>query len=146
MTNDEKRDFIEHFYAEALNTHDLDANDEFWIEDMIWHGPSGLGELHGREAFKQELLAPFFKAFPDYFAINEAYVIEDDLVVARGYFTGTHSDTFVGVPATGKEVRVGFMDIWRIEDGKLAENWVHVDTTGFLRQVGALEVGDTLVH
>lgn len=78
--------------------------------------------------------------------MNEVWVADQDeeKISAWGHFTGTHQDVVVGVPATGKTVKIGFMDIWLFEDGLLAENWVHVDTTGFMQQVGAAPVPETL--
>ena len=43
----------------------LDAQDEFWHDDMIWHGPPGFGDINGLDGFKYEGLQPFYKAFPD---------------------------------------------------------------------------------
>jgi predicted ester cyclase len=45
-------------------------------------------------------------------------------VANRGTFTGTHQGEFMGIPATGKQVTVKFMDMWRVQDGRAVENWV----------------------
>jgi predicted ester cyclase len=42
---------------------------------------------------------------------------------------------FVGVEPTGKKVKFGTIDIWRVEDGKLAEHWDQVDFAGILKQL-----------
>ena len=142
----EMQQLVEEMYAVTLNGKDVEASDRFWTPDMIWHGPGGLGVLHGIEDFKNKLLRPFFKAFPDYHATNEVYVFDEPegLVTAWGDFTGTHSDVWAGVEATGKSVHGGFMDIWRVRDGKVTENWVLVDVAGIMEQVGALELPETL--
>ena len=46
--------------------HDLEAQKEFWKEDMIWHGPPGFGEIHSIEGFLREELSVFYEAFPDF--------------------------------------------------------------------------------
>ena len=56
---------------DALNRQDLDAHDEYWHEDMIWHGPPGFGSIHGLDGFKNDVLKPFYEAFPDYHAKND---------------------------------------------------------------------------
>jgi predicted ester cyclase len=38
-----------------------------------------------------------------------------DKIATRGYFTGTHSGKFMNIPATGKQVRMSYIDIWRVE-------------------------------
>jgi predicted ester cyclase len=44
----------------------------------------------------------------------------------------------MGIPATGKRVRVDVMDIIRLADGRFVEHWGLVDQAGLLRQLGAL--------
>src|SRR5437762_14085860 len=50
------------------------------------------------------LLQAYATAFPDFHIAIEELIAEDDEVVARWTFTGTHDGPFVGVPATGKPV------------------------------------------
>ena len=45
---------------------DLEAQKEFWNEDMIWHGPPGFGEIHSLEGFLRDELSVFYEAFPDF--------------------------------------------------------------------------------
>ena len=146
MKREEMQTWVDDMVQITLNAKEVEQSNRFWKEDMVWHGPAGLGVLTGIEEFKHKLLYPFFKAFPDYEAINEIWVADEerDMLVAWGYFTGTHQDLWAGVPATGLPVKVGFMDIWQFGDGKLAENWVLVDVADFLRQVGAVDIPETL--
>jgi predicted ester cyclase len=80
----------------------------------------------------------FFSAFPDFQVTVEDIVAEGDLVSTRGYFTGTHQGEFQGIPATGKAIKAGYIDIWRGENGKLVENWVQLDIMALLQQLGAI--------
>ncbi len=125
-----------HKMYDALNSQDLDAHNKYWHDDMIWHGPAGFGSIHGLEAFKQEVLVPFYAAFPDYHAKNDIEVANGDWVAATGFLTGTHKGMWMGVAPTGKPMRMRFSDFWRISDGKLAENWVMVDHIDVFRQLG----------
>jgi steroid delta-isomerase-like uncharacterized protein len=126
-----------HRMYEALNTQDLSAHDRYWTKDMIWHGPPGFGDIHGVEAFKNEVMKPFYKAFPDYHAKNDIEVAdENNMVSATGYLTGTHRGDWMGVPASGKFMRMRFSDFWLVRDGRLAENWVMVDNIDVMRQLG----------
>lgn len=146
MTREEMQNLAHEMVRVTLNEKDVEASDRYWTEDMVWHGPDGLGVLHGIEDFKHKLLYPFFRAFPDYEAVNVLYAVDErrQLVTAWGYFTGTHQEVWAGVEGTGRPVRGGFMDLWRIEDDKLAENWVLVDVAGVMRQLGALEIPEHL--
>jgi steroid delta-isomerase-like uncharacterized protein len=82
--------------------------------------------------------AMFRAAFPDMRVVIEDTIAEDNKVAARGYFTGTHTGAFMGIPATGKAVRVKYMDVWAIEAGKLKENWVQMDLLGLMQQLGVV--------
>lgn len=125
-----------HRMYEALNSQDLGAHDNYWTKDMIWHGPPGWGDRHGLEAFKNDLMTPFYAAFPDYHAKNEIEVADDTMVSATGVLTCTHRGTWLGVPATGRLLRMRFSDFWLIRDGRLSENWVMIDTIDVLHQMG----------
>ena len=135
MSEAENLKLVRQMYK-ALNAQDLDAHDAYWSEDMVWHGPPGFGDIHGLEGFKNDVLKPFYTAFPDYHAVNDIEIAQGDMVSATGFLTGTHSAEWMGVPATGKKMRMRFSDFWRVENGKLVENWVMVDHIDVLRQLG----------
>lgn len=124
---------------DALNAQDLDAQHEYWTEDMIWHGPPGFGDVHGVEAFTNDVLQSFYATFPDYHVVNEIEVSDGNWVAATGILTGTPRGDWLGVPATGEQIVMRFSDFWRIENGKLAENWVMVDNLGVMMQLADAE-------
>jgi steroid delta-isomerase-like uncharacterized protein len=134
MSTKESLDLIQRMY-EALNAQDLEAHHKYWAEDMIWHGPPGFGDIHGVEGFKNEVMKPFYATFPDYYVVNEIEVANGNWVAATGILTGTPQDEWLGVPATGKPIVMRFSDFWRVENGKLAENWVMVDNLGVMQQL-----------
>ena len=139
MSVEENKKLIERMY-QSLNAQDLDAHDEHWSEDMIWHGPPGFGDIHGRDGFKYEVLKPFYTSFPDYHVVNEIVLADENWVAATGILTGTHQAEWHGIPATGKPVTMRFSDFWLIKDGKLIENWVMVDDLAGLQQIGASSI------
>lgn len=127
---------------DALNAQDLDAQDEFWHDDMIWHGSPGFGDVFGLHAFKYDVLKPFYAAFPDYHVKDEIQVAEGNRVAGTGFLTAHHRGTWMGVPATGRLIRMRYSDFWQVRDGKLSENWVMMDDLGVYRQMGvALPAG-----
>src|SRR5581483_2374856 len=89
----------------------------------------------GPEGFKQ-VLEMFTSAFPDIHITIEDVIAEGDKVVTRGYFTGTHRGAFMNVPATGRTVKVSYIDIWRLANGQAVENWVQMDLLGLMQQIG----------
>lgn len=125
-----------HRMYEALNAQDLNAHDEYWTPDMIWHGPPGFGDIHGLDGFKQQVLKPFYSAFPDYHAKNDIEVADGDWIAATGFVTGTQRGDWMGLPPTGKSMRMRYSDFWLVRNGRLAENWVMIDTVDVMRQLG----------
>jgi predicted ester cyclase len=53
--------------------------------------------------------------------------------------SGTHVGEFVGIPATGVDATWTIIAIWRIECGKIAEQWSEADGLAFFAQVGLLK-------
>jgi len=42
----------------------------------------------------------------------------------------------MGVAATGTRIEIRYMDFWKVEDGKIVDNWVMVDFPHVLSQLG----------
>jgi predicted ester cyclase len=81
----------------------------------------------------------FFEAFPDgKHTIDECHDIPGDRVALRGSFEGTHKGPFMGVSATGKRVRMTFMNLDRFQNGRLVEHHLEGDMAGLLTQLGVL--------
>lgn len=49
---------------------------------------------------------------------------------------GTHEGPLFGREATGRRFTVNEMNIYRLEDAKIAETWQLVDIAGFMNQIG----------
>ena len=93
--------------------------------------------LQGRDNFKQVLMM-FYAAFPDLHATVEDLIAEDDKVVARISFRGTHKGELMGVPASGNTVNFPVTEIYRVANGRVAEGWALLDVMGLMQQIGAI--------
>src|SRR4029077_9078040 len=58
---------------------------------------------------------------------HEDVIAHDDRVVVRWTSWGTHKGNLLGVPASGRPVKITGIDIFRVKDGKLAELWQNWD-------------------
>lgn len=65
-------------------------------------------------------------------------VAEGDKVLVRLQFRGVHSGAFGDYEATGKRFDVAVLDLFRMEDGKIAEQWPAIDNIGLQQQIGML--------
>jgi len=121
---------------DGLNDHVIEGMEAFWHEDMVWYGPAGIGTLDGIKGFQEGQQRPFLHAFSDKNAHDDIRIAEGDFVAASGYQYATHTGEWLGIPASGKRVKIRYMDFWRVEGGKLKENWVLIDILDFLKQLG----------
>lgn len=87
------------------------------------------------EALKQHI-AYAEAAFPCYALIAEDLIAESDKVVLRFNLHGTHQSEFMGIPATGREINVPGIIIYRIADGKIVEHWMQIDSAAMMQQLG----------
>lgn len=110
--------------------------DELFTPDYVWHHPGSPEPLAKEEA--DEFMRTFFAAFPDYSHTIKDMIAEDDEVVTRFSFHGTHKGAYMGIPATGKEIMLTSIMISRITDGKIAEEWQEFDGYSFMQQLGAI--------
>jgi steroid delta-isomerase-like uncharacterized protein len=129
-------------FVDAINKKQLDLLDELCSPNYVWHGigsPNIREDVHGIKKFK-EAVAEFTKAMPDLKVIIEDLVAERDRVGVRYTEIGTHTGApFAGIPPTGKRVEWTAVDIYRVENGKLAEEWFVDDSLGILKQLGAIK-------
>lgn len=84
----------------------------------------------------REFLEMTRAAFPDWRAVVLDMVTEGDMVAVRWEGRVTHGGTFHGIPATGRQVAVSGINMYRIADGRIAAEWEQMDSLGLLRQLG----------
>ncbi len=126
------KDIVLNFFNEVINGKKLSEIESFIHKDYTVHGFPV--EAKGPEAMKQ-ITGMMFSSFADIHVTMEGIIEENNSVGTHGYWTGSHNGEFMGIPATGKKVKVNFVEIWNIKDDKLHENWVQMDFTGLMKQL-----------
>ncbi len=101
------------------------------------HGVRAFGEGSGRENVKQGFSA-FLSGFAERRTEVEDLIVEGDRVVARHTHHLKHVGEVFGIPPTGQQLSVWGIDIFRFENGKIAEWWVIDDGLGMIQQLGAI--------
>ena len=135
MTQDNSA-IVRRFVDEVINQGKMDSAGEFVWEDVVEQVPLP-GQGPGLEGLK-DVLRGVRSAFPDIdFSIKEQ-VCEGDKVASRFEWTGTHKAEFMGVPATGRQVRVWGVVIDRLEAGRIKDTRILMDALGLMMQLGAL--------
>jgi steroid delta-isomerase-like uncharacterized protein len=135
MTSDQNKNLIQQLFGEAMNGRNLALVDNLIAPGFINHGIPDAKP--GPEGFKA-VIQQFLDAFPDMGINVEQIIAEGDVVATRGYWTGTNKGSFMGLPPTGKQVRVEYSDFWKIKDDKCIENWVQMDIAGLMQQFSGM--------
>ncbi|MDX1915609.1 MAG: ester cyclase [Methylophilus sp.] len=123
------------FGAEVFGKKDLSNLQKHMQEGYIQHNPLVPQGAAGFKAF----FADWFKAVPDWNYTLTKIVSEGDTVWAYGTYSGTQKGDWLGIPATNKAYSINAVDIFRIENGKLAEHWDVLDTYGLFKQLGVIQ-------
>lgn len=127
---------IRQFIDAALSGTDIDATSKYFHDDVVEDVPFP-GQGPGVDGIKS-VLRQMRQAFPDMHWTIEEQVNEGSTVVTRFTWTGTHRDTFLGVPATGRPVRVWGVVIDTFEGTKIKSTRLIMDTLGMMIQLGVL--------
>ncbi len=121
------------FQVEIFEQGHLEVADELLAPGFVWHSDVPPGAA-GVKTFASTVRA----AFPDITMTADLIVAAGDRVAILWTLSGTHEGEFLGAPATGTGVSTPGVDIYRIEDGKIAEIWTVGDDLGLLMQLGAI--------
>ena len=133
-TSTDPRLVLERLY-DALNRHDLDGFCELFTDDFVDHGddPPTRGRAAGRAH-----VGAFLTAFPDLHTRLDRVIVDADgeTFGSCTTTTGTHLGELMGIPATGRTIRVPAVDLGRLSNGLIAERWGGLDTFSLLKQLG----------
>ncbi len=134
MAPDELKSRARRVVEEFLNQGDMAVANELISPDCVHHIPGG-PPVHGLSALR-DWLTLTLSIFPDFHAIVEDEIAEDDRVVQRITCYGTHEGEYSGVRPTGRQVSFQIIEISRAGvDGRFAEHWSSADLPGVLRQL-----------
>ncbi len=120
---------------DALGAGEVDMT-PYFHEDFIWRGNQGCGTKNSLQEFRDGWQKPLRAAFSDRKYITEQFLADGAWASCFGYIDALHSGEFMGIPATGKRVRIHYMDFWLVEDGRIKDNPVNVDFASILAQLG----------
>ena len=134
MTPEQNKALVRRYVEATWNQHDTSVIDELIVADFRQHAA---GVPQGREGVKG-FFAMLHGAFPDAQNTIEDMVAEGDKVMWRSTIRATHRGAFRGIPPTGKSVTLATVNIVRLVDGQIVENWGEQDNLGLLQQLGVM--------
>ncbi|MBX3024109.1 SgcJ/EcaC family oxidoreductase [bacterium] len=119
----------------AWNAHDPDAVAAVFAEDAVVREVGTGQEARGRAAVRARAAA-LLTAFPDLTLERVELLIDGDRHADRWVLRGTHRGELLGIPPTGRRVRIDGATFTRLgADGLVVEDLHFADTLGLMAQL-----------
>ena len=125
-TRPDNKAIARRYFAEILNKGSAAAIDSIVAADVVFRNPPVV--IKGIADFRK-LVVALRSAFPDLNFTLEDELAEGNKVATRWVMRGTQGS---------RKVDVSGMDIFLIENGKIREIWVNMDTLAQARQMGTV--------
>jgi steroid delta-isomerase-like uncharacterized protein len=136
MMSEDNKARIREFIDKVLTAGEIDATGDYFYGDMVEERPFP-GQGPGLEGLKETLIR-LRQAFPDLHWSVEEQIAEDNRVLTRFMWSGTHQGEFLGLPAINRVDRVWGMVIDRFEGQKVKSTRILLDTLSLLQQLGVV--------
>lgn len=122
-------------WQDAYNRGDYDELDQLLAPDWVTNG--WLEEVPKTIEMAKEVDRAIKAAQPDLRYVTDELIAEGDRVVQLCTLFATHNVEVFGCPPSGKQIRCGVVNVFRISDGKIVEHLTFVNELDALRQLGA---------
>ena len=126
--------------SSELGITEADRLRRVWHEDMIWWGPAGIGATYTIPRYLKQHSEPFSDG------LHTKYKFNGHLCrMAEGNFGGFfgwanltvfNSGGYLGMTKGSGPSEMRVVDLYRVQDGKLAENWIFIDILHYLAVQG----------
>ena len=123
---------VERLVRDIVNGGQVELLDEVLADDFVAHG---VGSRPAGPDGMRALIATWRTAFADWQDHIEEIVAEGDLVVIKIAARGTHTGPLLGIEPTGEAVSWGMIEMVRVADGKITEQWGYSDFSDVVRRL-----------
>ena len=133
--SEQNKAIIRRLYDEVHTAGDLDVIDEVYAHDVEVHVPGLPEDPYGPEAVKQ-LIGKIRGAFPGVMVTIEDLIAEHDKVVASVMWRGPVTGRGQGASPRAPLVAWPRLDVYRLFNGRIVEQWADRDDLAALHQLG----------
>ena len=148
MSAEQSKRVARRFIEELWNGRRLELADELVAPDCVTHqlrsGAEDEGTPRTPDMIKHHV-AEWLAAFPDLRFQIEQMIAEGDQVMTRCVMQGTHEGAWFGVQPSGQQISVRLVIVQRIAGGRIAEDWVLVESLGLFQQLGLVPAREELL-
>jgi len=120
-------------YVSELDKGNVEYTLDAYALDAVIHLPSNMGTITPTQAF--EFGKSFIESFPDLSHKIELLIEEGETVMMSSINLATHKGEFMGIEASGKQVKFEELMIFKIKDSKIVETWGLVDLLSLKNQI-----------
>lgn len=133
---------VRRWFDEVWNRGRLESIHELMAADAVGVGQAGPEVvIRGPQEF-QVFVEKLRGAFPDIkVTIDDAFASGEN-VAARWTATMTHRGDHLGIPASGKPVRITGISLVRIVNGKIVAGWDNWDQMTMMQAIGAATIAE----
>jgi steroid delta-isomerase-like uncharacterized protein len=134
------REIVER-WEHAFQGGDMATIDELAATDLVDHNPIP-GYPPTIDGMKSAITS-YRAAFPDLNIADLEVIADGDTAASRWTAEGTNDGEFMGMPATGKRIRVEGMNFYKLSGGKITDVWTQFDGVSMMQQLGMMPAPDT---
>ncbi len=117
---EQNKSIVRQYWDGKWNERRPEVLEELLTENIINHG--GTEDIHGIEEYKQ-VYGTYLSAMENTRFVIEELIAEGDRVMSRAVFYGTYNGTLGDIYPVGEELSFKFFTVFRLVDGKIAEEW-----------------------
>ncbi len=130
MNNLINKEIVAGFF-EIYNTQDYAAMYKYFAPNYLDHGLPQVRSIE--DAI--EILKLTHTSFPDLQVIIDDLIAENNKVVFRGCFTGTHLGEFAGLAPSGISVKFEALEIFQLDHQKITASWGYWPMSDIINQL-----------
>jgi predicted ester cyclase len=134
-TEEANVELVRGFIRTVFDNHRPDLAANFFAPQGKWHG-GNFGTVEGSQNIAG-VLSAIVGGLPDIKATEQDIIAKGDTVVVRLVVEGTHKGNLLGFPATSRRVRWDAIDLYKIANGKIVDEFASEDGVKILADIGA---------
>jgi ketosteroid isomerase-like protein len=121
---------------EALEKGDIATLNALFDPQGPWHTPKGTTIPQGGPFSDLKSSCPMCAALDGRKITIDVMLAEGDLVAVRSIWSGKYTGNYRGIQMSGKDVSIIYVNIYRVVDGRIRENWADTDRLTLAEQLG----------
>ena len=134
MSIEENKTIVRRHLEQLCNKDRWAAANEMYAAHYIHHNPL-TPHVPFNSQHEQDPIVMLRMALPDLRITIDNMLVKGEKVVVRWRITGTDKGGFFGALPTGNQVMIMGTSTFRVDDGKIVEDWLQLDLLRLVEQI-----------